>query len=479
MTCPVNSRLNAATRNCDCVEGFFTNQFGICTEKCGTNEVYDPATQRCSCIKGLGRISGRCTVCPTGTQPTADGSSCSNCGLNEELSSGQCICKTGFARNSAQVCTACNELPNGFLINGLCSICPKSTIVIDGRRCGCPQGKILQGSTCVSQCQNDELLDAEGNCYTCGSNMVISNGACVCATGYALNNCGVCALACGSGQFPYQGGCAICPLNTIYKPEINGCDCPAGYYKDNFGVCQKLVLKPVNCPQGEYFDQVLGCVACPGSCKTCSSASICLSCASTGYEPNSVGVCVTKCGDGIILGSEACDSGNVNSPGCVNCQVTAGWICSGQPSVCRQPQVIPPPQNNPTPVTPVVTPSVPNVTPISTKPRLYQSGKANVNTNNVFITLMTNPTFTFTSELDRQNFIKASFPSGAKPTVYCSQRPSPNLDTFDCLLIYASGVPLGLFNVDFSYNKDGISGQVTVQVDPFAVSNSRRARAGQ
>jgi hypothetical protein len=99
----------------------------------------------------------------------------------------------------------------------------------------------------------------------------------------------------------------------------------------------------------------------------------------------------------------------------------------------------------------------------------------NVNSNNVFITLMTNPTFTFLNPTDMQSFIKSDFPSGPKPTVYCSQRPNPNLNTFDCLLIYPSGVPNTQFAVNFSYNYQGKTGATTVNVDPFAVSNSLAA----
>jgi len=75
-----------------------------------------------------------------------------------------------------------------------------------------------------------------------------------------------------------------------------------------------------------------------------------------------------------------------------------------------------------------------------------------------------------------QSFIKTEFASGQKPTVYCSQRQSPNLDTFDCLLIYPSGVPNSPFSIKFSYNYQAKSGSVTVKVDPFAASNSRRGR---
>jgi len=145
--------------------------------------------------------------------------------------------------------------------------------------CACPQGKTAQGSLCVSQCQDDEILDQSGNCFTCASNQVISNGACVCAPGYQLSDCGVCKLSCSSGQFPFQGACAVCPLNTIFNAAINGCSCPTGFYMDTYGVCQKLTLQPLNCPSGQYFDSNSGCQACSASCQTCKSANQCITCA--------------------------------------------------------------------------------------------------------------------------------------------------------------------------------------------------------
>ena len=218
VTCPVNSVLSKTTNKCECSEGFYTNQAGICARKCGTNELYDNNSGLCLCINGLARVNGVCTVCPSGSTPTADGSSCNMCGANEEWSGGSCVCKKGYAYNSGKVCTLCSQLSNGFLINGVCSICPRGLVYIGNNRCGCAQGKVLQGATCASQCKADEIADINGDCFTCGANQVISNGQCVCKTGYAINSCGICTLSCASGYFAFQGGCAVCPLNTIFKP---------------------------------------------------------------------------------------------------------------------------------------------------------------------------------------------------------------------------------------------------------------------
>lgn len=297
----MNSLLNPNTFSCECQVGYYTNQYGICTQKCLTNEVYDSSSLQCVCLKGLARVSGVCTMCPSGTKASADGSSCSFCGDNQQLVGSQCVCAGGYALNPSKVCTPCSKLPSGFLINGLCSVCPNNLVYNGNHGCSCPAGKVLQGSVCVSLCRSDELLDSQGNCYTCGNNQLISNGQCVCSKGFTLVGCGICVLNCAANQFVFQGACASCPLNTVYNPQINGCSCPSNYYKDSNGVCQQLVLKPISCQAGQYYDSTQGCITCPGSCLTCKSPTQCLTCSTRGYTPNPQGMCVPICGDGLIL----------------------------------------------------------------------------------------------------------------------------------------------------------------------------------
>lgn len=110
-------------------------------------------------------------------------------------------------------------------------------------------------------------------------NEIISNGKCVCATGYSRSTCGVCVLSCGDGQFAFQGACATCPLNTVFNTAVNGCACPEGFYMDTYGICQKLTLKAVSCPSSQYFDEKNGCTACSSTCLTCKSATQCITCA--------------------------------------------------------------------------------------------------------------------------------------------------------------------------------------------------------
>jgi cysteine-rich repeat protein len=263
-------------------------------------------------------------------------------------------------------------------------------------------------------------------------------------------------------------------LNTIFNSAINGCACPTGFYMDNYGICQKLVLKQVNCPDGQYFDTTNGCTPCSSSCKTCKSATQCITCATAGFSANPQGICAPVCGDGIIAGTESCDTGSLSSPGCVSCRIQPGYNCAGQPSVCRSTApvtpVVPPATNTPSPSNNA------NVAPAG-DPALSQVGSTNINSNNVFITLRTRETYTFPNPTEMQAFIKSSFPSGTKPTVYCAQRNSPNLNIFDCLLIYPSGVPNSQFQVDFSFNYQGKSGQATVRVNPLAAARATNRNA--
>lgn len=118
----------------------------------------------------MGRVNGACTVCPDGSKPAAGGSACSYCQDNQILFNGKCICKSGYAFNSAGVCSICSSISGSFLVNGICSVCPGNLIYDGVSKCTCPAGKVAKGSLCISQCQNDELLDTQGNCYTCKNN---------------------------------------------------------------------------------------------------------------------------------------------------------------------------------------------------------------------------------------------------------------------------------------------------------------------
>lgn len=110
-------------------------------------------------------------------------------------------------------------------------------------------------------------------------------------------------------------------------------------------------------------------------------------------------------------------------------------------------------------------------------------GKINYNLNNIYISLQTDQKYQLNSVADMENFIKVSYLNTTyKPSTYCTQRDYPDLDIFDCLLLYSSGVPNKAFTAEFSYispvNDTVI--KLQINVDPLSlqaqkINNLRRS----
>ena len=78
-------------------------------------------------------------------------------------------------------------------------------------------------------------------------------------------------------------------------------------------------------------DRTCGSDGCGGVCGRCEFGERC----------TNAGRCesiLPRCGDGLVRGEETCDPGPDRIvEGCLsNCQVAAGWTCSGEPSECTQ-----------------------------------------------------------------------------------------------------------------------------------------------
>lgn len=118
----------------------------------------------------------------------------------------------------------------------------------------------------------------------------------------------------------------------------------------------------------------------------------------------------------------------------------------------------------------------PQPLPVVTNNSISLQGNVSLNTNNIYVTLKTTPTFTFSNQNDMMQFIQTGFPNSFKPSVYCMQRLAPSLDLFDCLLVYPSGVPNGKFTINFSYNYQGRAASTIVTVDPLSSILTARDR---
>jgi hypothetical protein len=213
-----------------------------------------------------------------------------------------------------------------------------------------------------------------------------------------------------------------------------------------------------SCQSNAYYDtNVQKCLDCPATCATCRGSNTCATC-SRGYSLNN-GVCQSVCGDGLVVGSETCDTGVITvQAGCIQCKVVQGYSCLGQPSLCS----------------PILTPNntIPNP-PNPSAPRLSLKGNISLNSNNIYLSLLTNPTFTFPNPSIMQNFIQATYVNTLRPVTYCVQKAAA-LNTFDCLLIYPSGIPNTKFNVRFSFDYQGKAANLTVTIDPLLYASSAR-----
>ena len=97
-------------------------------------------------MSGLGRVNGVCQICPSGFALSLNGN-CTQCGSNQQIVDGKCICFNGFINNELGFCIPCSSKSGAFLINGQCATCP-GQLIYNGQKCACPLGKTRIRSKC-------------------------------------------------------------------------------------------------------------------------------------------------------------------------------------------------------------------------------------------------------------------------------------------------------------------------------------------
>jgi cysteine-rich repeat protein len=204
---------------------------------------------------------------------------------------------------------------------------------------------------CTGQC----ALDTSGcTLASCGNGIVEGIEACDDAGTAPEDGCGancaveagwectgqpsVCSRLCGNGRLDtgetcdgadlggqtcltqgYAGGTLACTVACAFN--TSACELPTcgNGQIDSPEQCDGANLNGASCTSlGGYIG---GTLACTASC---------------GYH---VGGCIPiACGDGIISAGEACDDGDTTGgDGCnVLCNVEAGWVCTGEPSLCTR-----------------------------------------------------------------------------------------------------------------------------------------------
>lgn len=170
-----------------------------------------------------------------------------------------------------------------------------------------------------------------------------------------------------------------------------------------------------------------------------------------GFYPDG-DVCKTKCGDGILAGSEACDDGNTNKwDGCSECVIQSNFICEG---------------TKPTQCYPKIRPPIP---PSDDGDNMNMDGIPNYNYNNVNIRVRTIKEYPNLNDYEKKNFIKYEFPdpSTRPASIYCLQNATQK-NLFECLLVYASGVPNKKYDIVLKYDYNEDHGRITIKLDPLA-----------
>lgn len=95
---------------------------------------------------------------------------------------------------------------------------------------------------------------------------------------------------------------------------------------------------------------------------------------------------------------------------------------------------------------------------------------------NVFVLLKTDKAYYFDNEEAMRKFIQFKFydESVLPGQVFCLQEPSAPTD-YRCLFVYNSGIPNKKFDVDFSFNYQGDTGFLKVNIDPTKNAINTRA----
>ena len=221
----------------------------------------------------------------------------------------------------------------------------------------CPQGGVVSqcppftvsppGSWSLAQC-------------ACPANAALSNGVCMCASGYLMSASGLQCTPCPANAFcPDQNTVRNCSNNALSLPgqwSPTGCNaCPVGYVQNSQGTapisCRPCTLgyacpnisTEIMCPAGTFAPSLAtACTQCPANTYAVAASSACTPCTANSYsKPGSQSVDACLCGDGYFIDfylqclpcspGYACQNENANN-GAVACP--AGTYSPGLAASC-------------------------------------------------------------------------------------------------------------------------------------------------
>jgi cysteine-rich repeat protein len=200
----------------------------------------------------------------------------------------------------------------------------------------CPDGTYSNSSTlytcppCYFACTTCSSYNVCTNC-SATTNRYLNGSACLPNPGFFENNTVVappCVAQCIS-CFSLTNCTACNPGFYVNTSKTSCIDCHTTF--SNCNLCT-----PTNCTQCDSGFNLNGSVCLiqcnDPNCAFCAAdPTICTYCSIGWYgTPNSTALCVTKCGDGIKVGTEQCDDGNnVDGDGCnADCTLGNNNTCS-------------------------------------------------------------------------------------------------------------------------------------------------------
>jgi cysteine-rich repeat protein len=224
--------------------------------------------------------------------------------------------------SSASNCTLCDSLTILDISNNSCT--PNCSLVTNCTTC------YISSSTVICQtCLLGYVVNASNMCATfCGDGIII--GIEVCDDNNSISGDGCSSVCAVETSFYCTGTPSVCQPCSIY---CTTCSSPT-----NCSLCNILaILDTTNNSCSTNCTIVPSCMSC--SILNVNLASQYLQCSNctTGYLLNyGANICNTICGDGLILGTEACDDNNLlNGDGCSStCSIEPAFYCSGAPSIC-------------------------------------------------------------------------------------------------------------------------------------------------
>ncbi len=265
-----------------CDDGNQTDGDG-CAASCTIEPNYTCAMEPsvCAPICGDGLV--------TGSEPCDDGNANAGDGCSDT-----CAIEPGWSCDDAQP-TACTPVCGDGLIVGTEA---------------CDDGNLADGDGCSTSC----AVEAG---WTCPEG---TNCAPICGDGLVRGS-----EACDDGNPDVGDGCSGCMVEIGWSCAGEPSTCTA------------------NCGDGihagaEVCDDgnTTGGDGCSASCDV-EPGWTCVSPVSDAHAIAVIGdTCTTSCGDGIKVGTEACDDHNMNTgDGCSpSCTIEPGFSCAGSPSVC-------------------------------------------------------------------------------------------------------------------------------------------------